>query len=79
MAFSILKHARLKTGTTLLDYRCGNGHFVRYAREHGVRAECYDPYSQEFGDASVLDRSYDFVTAQDVLKHVDDPAPSSMT
>jgi SAM-dependent methyltransferase len=38
-----------------------------------VRAEGYDPYSQEFGDASVLDRSYDFVTAQDVLEHVDDP------
>ncbi|MGZ7115777.1 MAG: methyltransferase domain-containing protein, partial [Halobacteriota archaeon] len=28
---------------------------------------------EEFGDASVLDRRYDFVTAQDVLEHVDDP------
>jgi hypothetical protein len=34
----ILKHARLKRGTTLLDYGCGSGHFVRYAREHGVQA-----------------------------------------
>jgi SAM-dependent methyltransferase len=36
-------------------------------------AEGYDPYSEEFGDASVLDRRYDFVTVQDVLEHVDDP------
>ena len=69
----ILKRAGLESGKTLIDYGCGSGHFVRYAREQGVQAEGYDPYSQEFGDASVLDRSYDFVTAQDVLEHVDDP------
>jgi len=69
----ILKHAGLEDGKTLLDYGCGSGHFVRYAREHGVQAEGYDPYSEEFGDVSVLDRRYDFVTAQDVLEHVDDP------
>jgi 2-polyprenyl-3-methyl-5-hydroxy-6-metoxy-1,4-benzoquinol methylase len=63
----ILKRAGLESGKTLLDYGCGNGHFVRYAREQGVQAEGYDPYSQEFRDAWVLDRSYDFVTAQDVL------------
>jgi 2-polyprenyl-3-methyl-5-hydroxy-6-metoxy-1,4-benzoquinol methylase len=68
-----LKPAGLESGKTLLDYGCGSGHFVRYAREQGVQAEGYDPYSQEFGDASVLDRSYDFVTAQEVLEHVDDP------
>jgi len=68
-----LKPAGLKRGTTLLDYGCGSGHFVRYAREHGVRAEGYDPYSEEFGDASVLDGRYDFVTAQDVFEHVEDP------
>jgi 2-polyprenyl-3-methyl-5-hydroxy-6-metoxy-1,4-benzoquinol methylase len=68
-----LKRAGLESGKTLLDYGCGNGHFVRYAREHGVRAEGYDPYSEVFGDASVLDRRYDFITAQDVLEHVDDP------
>jgi 2-polyprenyl-3-methyl-5-hydroxy-6-metoxy-1,4-benzoquinol methylase len=69
----VLKHSRLKRGSTLLDYGCGSGHFVRYAREHGVRAKGYDPYSEEFGDISVLDGSYDFVTAQDVLEHMEDP------
>ena len=69
----ILKRAGLERGDTLLDYGCGSGHFVRYAREHGARAEGYDLYSEAFKDASVLDHSYDFVTAQDVLEHVDDP------
>ncbi|MGZ4846733.1 MAG: class I SAM-dependent methyltransferase [Halobacteriota archaeon] len=69
----ILKRAGLHRGNTLLDYGCGSGHFVRYAREHGVHAEGYDPYSEGFEDTSVLDRRYDFVTAQDVLEHVDDP------
>ena len=69
----LIKRAGLKRGTTLLDYGCGSGGFVRYAREHGVLAEGYDPYSETFGDASVLEKSYDFVTAQDVLEHVDDP------
>ncbi|MGZ4852706.1 MAG: class I SAM-dependent methyltransferase [Halobacteriota archaeon] len=70
---AILKRAGLKSGNTLLDYGCGSGHFVRYAREHGVRAEGYDPYSEEFKDASVLDHRYDFVTTQDVLEHVENP------
>jgi SAM-dependent methyltransferase len=69
----ILKNTGLKSSKTLLDYGCGSGHFVRYARERGVQAEGYDPYSEEFGDASVLDHTYDFVTVQDVLEHVDDP------
>lgn len=69
----ILERAGLERGVTLLDYGCGSGHFVRYAREGGVQAEGYDPYSEGFGDASVLDSRYDFVTAQDVLEHVDDP------
>jgi 2-polyprenyl-3-methyl-5-hydroxy-6-metoxy-1,4-benzoquinol methylase len=46
---------------------------VRSAREHGAQAESYDPYSKEFGDVSVLDSRYDFVTAQDVLEQVEDP------
>lgn len=69
----ILIRSGLSGGKTLLDYGCGSGHFVRFAREKGVKAEGYDPYSEEFGNRTVLDRSYDFVTAQDVLEHVDDP------
>jgi hypothetical protein len=38
----ILKRAGLKSGKTLLDYGCGCGHFVRYARAQGVRTEGYD-------------------------------------
>lgn len=39
----ILSRAGLAGGKTLLDYGCGSGHFVRYAREQGVQAEGYDP------------------------------------
>jgi len=70
----ILERTGLKRSMTLLDYGCGNGHFVRYAREHGVQAEGYDPYSEEFGNTSVLESRYDFVTAEDVLEHVEDPS-----
>jgi 2-polyprenyl-3-methyl-5-hydroxy-6-metoxy-1,4-benzoquinol methylase len=69
----IIERAGLDRGVTLLDYGCGSGHFVRYARERGVRAEGYDPYSESFGDATVLDGRYDFVTAEDVLEHLEDP------
>jgi SAM-dependent methyltransferase len=33
----LLKRVGLESGTTLLDYGCGSGHFVRYAQEHKVR------------------------------------------
>ncbi|MGZ4847639.1 MAG: class I SAM-dependent methyltransferase [Halobacteriota archaeon] len=56
-----------------MDYGYGSGHFVRYARDTACGPEGYDPYSQGFGDTSVLDRRYDFVTSQDVLEHVEDP------
>ncbi|MGZ4882043.1 MAG: methyltransferase domain-containing protein [Halobacteriota archaeon] len=64
----ILKRTGLQRGDTLLDYGCGSGNFVRYAQEHGVQAEGCDPYSEEFGDASLLNRTCDFVTAQGVLE-----------
>ena len=70
----ILTDAGLSEGQTLLDYGCGSGYFVRYARSRGMLAEGYDPYSsEEFGDPVVLDRTYDFVTSQDVIEHSETP------
>ena len=47
--------AGLGQGDTLLDYGCGSGYFVRFARSKGIRAEGYDPYSsEEFSDPAVL-------------------------
>lgn len=70
----LLSGVGLTKGATLLDHGCGSGHFVRYARAQGILAEGYDPYSSEFGDASVLARQYQFVTSQDVIEHVDNPS-----
>lgn len=67
--------AGLGQGDTLLDYGCGSGYFVRFARSKGIRAEGYDPYSsEEFSDPAVLERRYDFVTSQDVVEHDENPA-----
>lgn len=71
---ALLRESGLETGQSLLDYGCGSGHFVRYAREQGYDAEGYDPYSPGFADPAVLGRKYDLVTSQDVVEHVDDPA-----
>lgn len=69
-----LYNAGLKEGNTLLDYGCGSGYFVRFARSKGILAEGYDPYSSEdFSNPAVLDRQYDFVTSQDVIEHDGDP------
>ncbi len=72
-----LKHL-VKAGVTkqssILDYGCGNGVFVRFLRERGyAKAEGYDPYSTTFGDRNVLAEQYDVVTSQDVVEHVPDP------
>lgn len=70
----LLVDAGLRKGATLLDYGCGSGYFVRFARSKGIRAEGYDPYSsEEFSDRSVLERRYDFVTSQDVIEHDEHP------
>lgn len=70
----ILLKAGLKKGDTLLDYGCGSGHFVRFARNFGILAEGYDPYSSEkFSDINVLNKKYDFVVSQDVVEHDENP------
>lgn len=70
---AMLRQAGLEIGSSLLDYGCGSGHFVRYAREQGYDAEGYDPYTPAFADPNVLQRTHQLVTCQDVIEHVDDP------
>lgn len=72
--FKILLKAGFKNNDTLLDYGCGSGYFVHYARSLGISAEGYDPYSSEkFSDISVLSKKYDFVISQDVIEHDENP------
>lgn len=59
---------------TILDFGCGAGLFVTYLRQHGYpNAVGYDRFNQKYADASLLDRKYDAVLAQDVLEHAEDP------
>jgi 2-polyprenyl-3-methyl-5-hydroxy-6-metoxy-1,4-benzoquinol methylase len=70
--------ARLrKVGLTrehkLLDYGCGGGGFLHFARSKGYSVEGYDEYSEHFSDPRVIERQYDFVLSQDVIEHVVEP------
>ena len=57
----------------LLDYGCGSGSFLRYARSKGYNVEGFDEYSEHFSDTRVIQTQYDFVLSQDVIEHVLDP------
>jgi len=68
-----LRRAGLRPGQRVLDYGCGSGLLVQYLREKGCDAVGYDPYSPDFGDASLLAERYDAVIAQDVIEHDENP------
>ncbi len=59
--------------SSILDYGCGQGLFVQFLNELGFQAWGYDRYAEQFCDNRVLSRSYDCLTCQDVIEHVDDP------
>lgn len=71
---SRLRAAGIGPNDTLLDFGCGSGLFLSYAKKAGfTQAFGYDEYSENYADKSVLSRSYDCLIAQDVLEHVPDP------
>ena len=70
----ILRQAGLQPDHRVLDYGCGSGHFVRFLREQGWHCDGYDPYNPTFSDSAVLEVTYDMVTSQDVIEHVDEPS-----
>jgi len=90
VALSLLKkHAPSLHGWTLMDYGCGRGETLAYAKEMGlvpvgadVDPECVR-LASEFGPTEVLDianpqrqippNSFDVITCFHVLEHVDNP------
>lgn len=57
----------------VLDYGCGSGLFVRYMNERGFKAYGFDLYNPLFSSRSFPNQKFDFVIAQDVFEHFDDP------
>jgi SAM-dependent methyltransferase len=63
--------------STLLDYGCGWGVFLRFLQDSGyVNAVGYDPYSgvDALRNSRCLKpRAFDYIVLQDVIEHVEDP------
>jgi len=69
-----LRRAGLDKNHHVLDYGCGSGLLVKFLRERGYdNVTGYDPYSENHGDETALNKRYDLVIAQDVVEHADDP------
>jgi len=68
-----LQNAGLKKDHKILDLGCGNGIFLQYLKEKGYN-HCFgfDPYVEKFSQP-LVDQKFDFVIANDVIEHVDDP------
>ncbi len=69
-----LKRAGLKRSHKILDYGCGSGLLTKFLQTEGyTHAAGYDAYGESFSNPVILEQTYDFVHAQDVVEHVDDP------
>ena len=68
-----LQRVGLARNHLLMDFGCGPGLFVTFLHEHGYQAVGYDKHVPQFADPSALNKSYDFIVAQDIIEHVDDP------
>ncbi|WP_019613385.1 class I SAM-dependent methyltransferase [Psychromonas ossibalaenae] len=70
LALPLLK--RLASDSKGLDFGCGPGPALAHMlREAGHTVALYDIYYQP--DADVLEKTYDFVTATEVIEHLFDP------
>lgn len=70
----ILEGFGLNPQLKVLDYGCGTGIFIQYLKEKGYQQVFgYDPFTDPYNDPKVLEDKYDFVMAQDVIEHDDEP------
>lgn len=60
------------TNSSVLDYGCGSGAFVKYLEEHGIKATGFDinPYSKYSDIEILLGQRYDVLTMWDSLEHM---------
>lgn len=62
----------IPNGCSGLDFGCGPGPALStMLKETGYQMDVYDPYY--FSDESVFDKKYDFITATEVIEHINSP------
>ena len=75
---SLLRKHGLKKHHKILDYGCNQGLFLLFLSQLGYNNVFgYDPYIDRYSDTKILEKKYDFITAYDVLEHVEDPNKTS--
>ena len=71
---SLLRKNGFRKHHHILDYGCNQGLFLLFLSQLGYdNAFGYDPYIPKYSDINILETKYDFITAYDVLEHVEDP------
>lgn len=69
-----LRQHGLTGSSTVIDYGCSEGLFLDFLRQAGIQeVSGYDAYVEAFADTTALGRTYDVVTAQDLIEHAEDP------
>jgi SAM-dependent methyltransferase len=86
MARAMVRHLGIMPHQSVLDFGCARGYLVRALRECGRLAYGYDPSTWAIENAdpeirtyvtnckSILETSFDWIIAKDVLEHVPDVA-----
>ena len=59
---------------SILDFGCGSGLFLDFLRTSGYRNVFgYDAFVDSYSNPSILAKTFDVVTSQDVVEHFDNP------
>ncbi|MDJ0691494.1 MAG: class I SAM-dependent methyltransferase [Xenococcaceae cyanobacterium MO_188.B32] len=71
----LLRKYGFKKNHKLLDFGCNQGLFLSFLNQLGYENVFgYDPYVPKYSDQKFLSKKYDFITAYDVIEHVDEPS-----
>lgn len=70
-----LKPLGLTKNNSILDFGCGQGIMINYLKSKDYKNVFgYDPFVKEFSNKNVFDQKFDFIIANDVIEHVENPS-----